>query len=370
MSESTTSAHCRSLRSALLLSRGAHRRPRSYSRGRVGFGALAVSSLCFLTVAAFGTGAAVAATTTVNLGSASTFAVLAGSTITNTGSSVISGNIGLYPGTSITGIPPLVQSSGVVDRTNDTALLAENDTTTAYLDAAGRTPFTTVAADLGGTTLTPGVYASSTSMALTGAVTLNGEGDADAVFIFQIGSTLTTASGSSVVLENGAQACNVFWQVGTSATLGTTTSFAGTILTLSSATLNTGATVNGRILARNGAVTLDDSLITVPTCSAAAATTTTRSTTSSTTRSPTSSTTSSTISSTTSSTTSPTTSTVPVATTTSSVVPIGSPQTGFGGTAGSGFSPRGLIGWIALSLAVGAATMAVWTRRRSVNGRG
>jgi hypothetical protein len=298
-------------------------------------------------VAAFGTQAAVAATTAVNLGTASNFAVLAGSTITNTGSSVVSGNIGLYPGTSITGIPPLTQSSGVVDQTNAIALQAETDTTTAYLDAAGRTPFTTVAADLGGTTLTPGVYSSSSSMALTGAVTLNGGGDASSVFVFQVGSTLTTANASSVVLENGAQACNVFWQVGTSATLGTTTNFAGTLLVLSSATLNTGATVNGRVLVRNGAVTLDGNTITVPTCSASVATTSTTSTTSSTT----------------------TTTTSPVTTTTSSIVPIGSPATGFGGMAGSGFSPRGLIGWIALSLGLGAGTMALWTRRRSINGR-
>jgi hypothetical protein len=302
-----------------------------------------------LTVAAFGTQAAVAATAPLNLGTASNFAVLAGSTITNTGSSVISGDIGLYPGSSIVGIPPLVQSTGTV-ATYGAAQQAETDTTAAYIDAAARTPFQTVAADLGGTIKTPGIYQSSSSMALTGAVTLNGEGDANAVFIFQIGSTLTTANASSVVLENGAQACNVFWQVGTSATLGTTTNFAGTLIALSSATLNTGAVVNGRILARNGAVTLDDNTITVPTCSASVATTS-------------STTTSSTVPVTT------TTSRAHVTTTTSSVVPIGSPATGFGGMAGSGFSPRELIGWIALSLAAGAMTMAVWSRRRSINGR-
>jgi hypothetical protein len=317
---------------------------------------VAVSALSFLTVAAFGTQAAVAATAPVNLGAATTFAVLAGSTITNTGSSVVSGDIGLYPGTSYTGGAPLLtQSSGVVDLTNSAALAAQSDATAAYIDAAARTPFSTVAADLGGTTLTPGVYSSSSSMALTGAVTLNGGGDSSAVFIFQIGSTLTTANASSVVLENGASSCNVFWQVGSSATLGTTTKFAGTLVALSSATLNTGATVDGRIIARNGAVTLDGNTVTAPTCLASGATTTTLASGATTT--------------TTISTTTTTTRSGPVTTTTGSVVPIGSPATGFGGTAGSGFSPRDLIGWIALALAGGAGMMAVWSRRRTIGGR-
>ena len=169
-----------SLRPDLLQRRGAHRRPRAYSRARVTFGALGVSSLCFLTVAAFGTQAAVAATAPVGLGTASSFAVLAGSTITNTGSSVVTGDIGLYPGSSVTGIPPLTYT-GTEHVADSTAMLAQRDATTAYLDAAGRTPYITVAADLGGTTRTPGVYFSSSSMALTGAVTLDGQGDSSAV---------------------------------------------------------------------------------------------------------------------------------------------------------------------------------------------
>jgi hypothetical protein len=157
---------------------------------------------------------------------------------------------------------------------NGAALGAENDLITASNDAAGRTPFTTVSGDLGGTTLVAGVYHSASSMGLTGTVTLNGGGNPDTVWIFQAGSTLTTASSSTVALENGAQACNVFWQVGSSATLGTTTNFAGTIIATTSITLDTGATVNGRVLALGGAVTMDDNTINVPTCQLAATTTT------------------------------------------------------------------------------------------------
>jgi hypothetical protein len=186
-----------------------------------------VTGIAFITLAAFGAPSAMAATATVNLGTASSFAVLAGSAITNTGPTTISGNIGLSPGTAITGFPPGSQSTGSTYVANGVALTAENDLGTASVDAASRTPFVTVAGDLGGSTLVSGVYQSTSSIGLTGTVTLNGAGDPDSVFIFEAGSTLTTASASSVVLENGAQACNVFWQVGSSATLGTTSDFAG-----------------------------------------------------------------------------------------------------------------------------------------------
>ena len=334
------------------------------------FAVLAVASgvVAAVSLGALGLSAADAATTTVGLGTASSFAVLAGTTITNTGSSVIAGDIGLSPGTAVTGFPPGVQSSGVTDVANALAGGAQSDLTTAYNDAASRTPFTTVTADLGGTTLVPGVYRSSTSLSLTGAVTLNGGGDTSAVFVFQAGSTLTSAPGSTVVLENGAQTCNVFWQVGSSATLGTTTNFVGTIMALTSITLDTGASVSGRALARNGAVTLDDNSITVPSCSTAtttttSATTTTTGSTTTTTVAPTTTT-----STPTTTTTRPTTTTTSPTTTTTGAIPTGSPGTGFGGTAGSGSSPLVPIGFGALALSCLFGLLAVRARRRRIAG--
>jgi hypothetical protein len=211
----------------------------------------------------------------VGLGTATPFAILAGSTVTNTGPSVISGDVGLAPGTAVTGFPPGKVEDGTTYVADAKALQAQSDLTTAWNDAAGRTPFTTVSKDLGGQMLAPGVYQSAAAMSLTGTVTLDGQGNADAVFIFKAGSTLITASTSKVALIRGAQACNVFWEVGSSATLGTGNDFVGTIMALTSATVDTDTTVAGRVLARNGAVTLDDDFITTPTCSAPTTTTTT-----------------------------------------------------------------------------------------------
>ncbi|HEY5516562.1 MAG TPA: ice-binding family protein [Pengzhenrongella sp.] len=143
---------------------------------------------------------------------------------------------------------------------------AQTDLTTAYDAAAGAGPTSPITADLAGMTLIPGVYTASSSMGLSGEVTLDAGGDPAAVFIFQAGSTLTTSPGSRVTLTGGAQACNVFWQVGTSATLDTNSIFRGTVLAMTSITANTGATVEGRLLARNGAVTLDTNTITRPSC--------------------------------------------------------------------------------------------------------
>ena len=203
----------------------------------------------------------------VSLGTAGSFAVLAGTTVTNTGPTVINGDLGLSPGTSVTGFPP-----GTVNGTqhiaNAVAGQAQIDLTTAYNTAAAQAPTGTVTADLGGQTLTPGVYRSATSLGLTGTLTLDAQGNPNAVFIFQAGSTLITASGSSVNLINGAQACNVFWQVGSSATLGTGSTFRGTILALTTITATTGAVVDGRLLARNGATTLDSNTVTRAQCAA------------------------------------------------------------------------------------------------------
>ncbi len=338
---------------------------------RLTFNAMSVTGIAFITLAAFGTQAAMAATATVNLGTSSAYAVLAGSTITNTGPTSIGGDIGLSPGTAVTGFPPGSQSSGTMNITNAAALGAENDLITASVDAAGRTPFNTVTGDLGGTTLVGGVYQAAAAMFLTGSVTLNAAGDPSTVWIFQAGTTLTTASASDVVLENGAQACNVFWQVGSSATLGTTTDFAGTIIATQSITLDTSATVNGRVLALNGAVTMDTNTVDVSTCSLAPPPPTTTSTT----------TTSTTIAATT--TTAPgsaTTTTAPGTgttgtpttiavlasangtTTSTSPLPIGAPETGAGGTArgSSLFWPLGLA---ALGLAGVTRVLVIRARR-------
>lgn len=224
-----------------------------------------VSLLALAGAAACLQGAAI----TVNLGTADTFAVLAGSTVTNTGASVINGNLGTWPGTAVTGFPPGIVTTGTTHAGDAFAQQAQLDLTTAYNFAAGETcPAANVltGTDLGGKTLTPGVYCFTSSAQLTGTLTLNALGDPNAVFVIQIGSTLTTASNSSVVITNPGTGDSVFWQVGSSATLGTNTAFAGNILALTSISANTGATINcGRALARNGAVTLDTNSISIDT---------------------------------------------------------------------------------------------------------
>lgn len=201
------------------------------------------------------------------------FAILAGSVITNTGPSVISGNVGVSPGSSITGFPPgIIIPPYAIHAADAVAARAQSDLTIAYNALAGRAPTADLTGqDLGGLTLTPGVYNFNTSSQLTGALTLDGGGDPNAVFIFKIGSTLTTASASVVQLINGAQGRNVFFRVGSSATLGTSTSFAGKIFALASITLGTGAQIDcGSALAQFGAVSLDTNLVSV--CALAPAT--------------------------------------------------------------------------------------------------
>ncbi len=208
----------------------------------------------------------VAAADPVGLGTASQFSVLGGSAVTNTGPSVLIGDLGVSPDNSVTGFPPGIVL-GTMHVADAVALQAQSDLTTAYNNVAGQACNTNLTdQDLGGLTLTAGVYCFDSAAQLTGTVTLNAQGDPGALFLFQIGSALTTASSSSVSMINGAQACNVFWKVGSSATLGTATDFVGNILALTSISLTTGADLYGRALARNGAVTLDTNDITRATC--------------------------------------------------------------------------------------------------------
>jgi hypothetical protein len=197
----------------------------------------------------------------VFLGSAGSYAVLAGSTVTNTGPTIVNGNLGVWPGTAITGFGPGVVN-GSEDAGDVAAQHAQASLKIAYNDAAARTSINTikVAGDIGGQTLAPGLYKSTSSLMLSGAVTLHGSG----VYIFQVASALTVSSGGTVVLSGGATADNVFWQVGSSATLGTTASFKGTILALASITLATGAKLDGRALAQTAAVTLDTNAVNIP----------------------------------------------------------------------------------------------------------
>jgi hypothetical protein len=206
---------------------------------------------------------ATAAELPVDLGSAANFGVLAGSTVTSSGATVVNGDLGVWPGSAVTGFPP-----GTVHGTqhiaDPTAEAAQGDLTTAFNDAAGRsTAPVSIAGNIGGQTLPPGLYKSTSSLEISsGDLTLDGQGDANAVFIFQIASTLVTTSGRQVILIGGAQAANIFWQVGSSATIGTTSGMKGNILADQSITIATGATLDGRALARIGAVTLDANGIT------------------------------------------------------------------------------------------------------------
>lgn len=195
---------------------------------------------------------------TVALAGASNFAVLAGSAITNTGATSITGDLGLSPGTSIGGFPPGILVGTQQINTN-LATQGKLDLTAAYNDAAGRTStdIVTLSGNVGGLTLTPGLYKTTSSLAISsGDLTFDAKGNADAVFIIQIASSLTTTSGRKVFLKGNASASNIFWQVGSSATFGTTSVFKGTVMAMQSITFNTGATLNGRALARTGGIVL------------------------------------------------------------------------------------------------------------------
>ena len=199
----------------------------------------------------------------VSLGAAAKFAVLGGTTVSSSGPTVVNGHLGVSPGTAATGS---LKVSGMIHAGGPTAAKAQSDLASAYNDAVERTAGAlTVGGNLGGLTLTPGLYQSTASLEISsGDLTLDAQGDTNAVFIFQMPSTLTTTSGRQVILSGGARAANIYWQVGSSATLGSSSVFKGSILALSSITLQNAATVDGRLLARTAAVTLDTNTITPP----------------------------------------------------------------------------------------------------------
>jgi hypothetical protein len=202
----------------------------------------------------------------VPLGSATTFAVLAGTTVTNTSATTtITGDVGVSPGTAITGLPAGQPIGGSIHAGDDVAAQAQADLGIAY-GALAAMPCTTPMSgvDLGAQTLTPGVYCFAAAAGMTGVLTLDAQGDSAAVFVFQIASALTVAGGASVELTNGAQASHVWWQVGSSATLGGSSVMAGNILAYTSISLDTGASLNGRALAAGGAVTMDANNIVGP----------------------------------------------------------------------------------------------------------
>ena len=223
---------------------------------------VALASFLALTLARASEAAAVA----VPLGSAGSFAILAGAGITNTGPTTVSGDIGTFATTSFTGSASVTQSG--TNHAGDVVTQdAKNALVTAYNNAAGQGPTTPIVGlTLGGKTLTRGVYNSGSTIDLTGTVTLDAQGDPDSIFVLQAGSALTTATSSSVALINGARSCNVFWQIGSDATLGVGSTFVGTLLVQNSIVLKTGAVVDGRVLASIGSVTLDTNTISKPGC--------------------------------------------------------------------------------------------------------
>lgn len=207
----------------------------------------------------------------VNLATAAPFVVLGGSTVTNSGPSVLNGALGVSPGTAVVGFGLPAVVNGATHANDGVAAQAQLDLATAYDVAAGTPAADMSGLDLGSRTLLPGAYEYSSSAQLTGALTLDAQGDPNAQFVFEVGSQLTTASASSVVLINGASPCNVYWQVATSAVLGSTTAFQGNVMALASISLNNGATVRGRLLARNGQVSLINNVIDGSQCGTAAA---------------------------------------------------------------------------------------------------
>lgn len=241
--------------------------------GRTAGWSVAASAALTLAAVAAGTPASAARyEDPVGLGTAEPFSVLGASTVANTGSTVVGGDLGVSPGSAVVGFPPGLVG-GAIHAADASAASAQGALTTAFLDAQGRVPTGGLGGAIAGGTFQAGVYNAASDFDVSGAVTLDGEGDPNAVFIFQVGGSMTTASTTSIVLIGNAQACNVYWQVGGSATFGTSTSFIGTVMAQSSISLTSGTTFIGRALARTGAVTLDDNVFTSATCVATPTTT-------------------------------------------------------------------------------------------------
>ncbi|MDT4985997.1 MAG: hypothetical protein QOI74_91 [Micromonosporaceae bacterium] len=302
------------------------------------------------------------APTAVGLGAAEPFAVLANSTITNTGPTRIKGSIGVNEGSAITGFPPGTVTDGTQHSSDAAAGQAKASLTQAYTVAAGLPQDFEVAAGVLVGPLLEGVYHASSGMSLPGELILSG--DASSVFIFQADSTLVTATDSVIRLVGGVQPCHVFWVVGSSATLGTRTRFVGTIMAMASVTAVTGTSVAGRLLARTGAVTVDTTSVRRPVCAAAPGGGSSASPTGTASAGPTG-----------------TATTVPTAAGTGApggptstaevpggrggpIIPNGRPQTGAGGAAGSGNGTLVVIGAVAL-VGAGAATVQAIRRRRA-----
>ena len=318
-----------------------------------GFVALAVGSLTM----AFGAAPAGAIPVAPAMGIAASYSVAGATTVTNTGNSVLSGSVNVYAGTAITGVPPGINAGETVN-SGGTAVVAGQVAAaalTAYGQATAASTTVVDNSDLGGQNLTSGVYTASSSMQLTGTLTLTG--DASSVFIFQAVSGLNTAVGAHVVLSGPVDPCNVFWQVGSTATIGGSTAFVGTILASTSVSLGTGASLQGRAMANTGAVTLDNNAIT---SSCTTSTPTTTSVTSTTVPATT------TTSTTTTTTVPATTTTVPQTTTTGTPI-VKPPKTG-GGPLGPNVngSPLPWLGLLGLLLGGGLVTAAGfrWNRDR------